>query len=80
MTPFEDLPPHRRLVGLLEAALDCLDVAVETDDRVRVLPHWGCTQLRGMVEDLEEMLDRLERECPALGPLREDETTGDALN
>ena len=73
---FADLPPHRQLVGVLEAALACLDEAVALDTRGRVLPHWALVQVREMTEDLAALLDQVARESPALAPLRKDEQEG----
>jgi hypothetical protein len=68
--PFDNLPPHRRLVAFMETALDCLDEAVEAD---AYLPHWAQVQVREMAEDLEALLERVAHEAPALGPLTESE-------
>lgn len=75
--PFDHLPPHRRLVGFLETALDCLDTAREADDTLGVLPHWARGQVRAMAGELEDLLAHVARESPALGPLREDEVLAD---
>jgi hypothetical protein len=70
---FDQLPPHRRLVGFLDAALDCLEEAVRLDDTCGVLPHWARGQLRTMTEELAELFAPLAREAPLLGPLHEEE-------
>jgi hypothetical protein len=47
---FDHLPPHRRLIGFLEAALGCLEEAIEVDNTLRVLPHWAHGQVRTMAD------------------------------
>ena len=70
---FDHLPPHRQLRQLLEVALDCLDEATSLDDTLGVLPHFARGQLRTMAEDLSDLLERVARESPALGPLSDTE-------
>jgi hypothetical protein len=71
------LPPHRQLIWFLETAQDCLDEAVAADARLGVLPHWARVQLRDMADELADLLDRVGRESPALGPLTEAEVEDD---
>jgi hypothetical protein len=71
MTP---LAPHRQLIAHLETALDCLEEAHEADG---YLPHWAQRHVAEMAETLAEVLERLGREVPALGPLDDDETAGE---
>jgi hypothetical protein len=73
-TAFDSLPPHRQLVGFLETALDCLEAATLLDG---YLPHYGQEALRTMAEDLAELLERVARESPALGPLGDAEGLDD---
>ena len=72
---FDHLPPHRQLVWFLETARDCLE---EADEAVGYLPHWAAQAVRAMAEDLSDLLTRVARESPALGPLGDDEVLGDA--
>jgi hypothetical protein len=75
------LPPHRRLIWLLETALACLDEAVEADAGCGVLPHWARSDLREMVDQLQDLLERVAREAPAvLGALSEAEWEDDGAD
>jgi hypothetical protein len=73
---FDHFPPHRRVVGFLEAGLDCLDEATSLDDTLGVLPHWARMQVRAMAEELADLLARVARESPVLAPLCDDEVLG----
>jgi hypothetical protein len=57
--------------------LDCLEEALEINATLGVLPHWARTQLRTMADELAELFEHLEREAPALTPLRDDEVLDD---
>ena len=74
---FDHLPRHRQLVGFLEAALDCLDAAVETEATCGVLPHWTHMQVRVLAEEVADLLTRVARESPVLGPLGDAEVLGE---
>jgi hypothetical protein len=74
---FDHLPLHRRLIGFLEAALDCLEEAIEVDNTLRVLPHWAYGQVRAMAAELAELFAHLEREAPVLDPLHDEEVMDD---
>ena len=64
-----NLPNHRQVVWFLKTALDCLGEAEE----MGYLPYDAQRLISQMADDLTDLLERLPRSVPALGPLSDAE-------